>query len=98
MFFPEVNPVKDQVLGYFRRLADATGKITIEERDRLSSPALAQQYQVTEDGTILFVRGERAERIQMGADLARARTTLRALDRQVQGTVLRCSAGGAWST
>jgi hypothetical protein len=88
LFFPEVNPVKDEVLGYFRRLADETGRIELEERDRLASPALAQQHQVTEDGTILFVRGERTERIVIGAEMARARATLRGLDRRVQGTLM----------
>jgi hypothetical protein len=88
LFFPEVSPVKDEVLGYFRRLADQTGRVQVEERDRLASPALAQQYQITEDGTILLVRGDRAEQIVVGADMARARTTLRGLDRRVQSTVL----------
>jgi hypothetical protein len=88
LFFPDVNPVKDQVLGYFRRLADETGRIQLEERDRLAAPALAQQYQVTEDGTVLLVRGERAETIVIGSDMARARTTLRGLDRRVQSVVL----------
>jgi hypothetical protein len=88
LFFPEVNPVKDEVLTYFRALADATGKVTIEEHDRLGEPRLAQEHQVVQDGTIVFLRGDQPGRLEVGATLASARPLLRGLDRRFQTTVM----------
>lgn len=88
LFFPEVNPVKDEALRYFRALASATDRVEIEARDRLASPKLAEQHGVTEDGTILLVKGERTERVTLATDLRGARARLRTLDRQVQRSLM----------
>ena len=85
LFFPPVNEVKDEVERYFRRLADASGRVRVEALDRLESPGLAERYDVRQDGTILFVRGERSQRLTMvGLTHAGARRQLRSLDREVQ--------------
>jgi hypothetical protein len=89
VFFPEVNAVKDQVLGYFRTLQDATGNVEIEEHDRLISPRLAREHQVTTDGTILLLRGEQAERLTLPTALGTARSRLRTFDREVQERLIR---------
>ena len=88
LFFPDVNPVKDEVLAYLNGLADATGRVRIESYDRLQSPRLAERYDVVDDGTLLFVRGDQSQRIVVGTDLRQAGSTLRALDRQVQANLL----------
>jgi hypothetical protein len=96
LFFPEVNGVKDQVKAYFDVLADKSKKLTVEERDRLSSAELANKYRVTKDGTIVFVRGtgdkEKSQSLEVDTDLNRARTStgkLRNLDREVNSLLLR---------
>ena len=88
LFFPEVNPVKDEVLRYFRELADATGRLRIEEYDRLASPRLAAEHRVVRDGTIVFLRGDQSGQLTPGASLASARTFLRSLDREIQTSLM----------
>jgi hypothetical protein len=96
LFFPDVNPVKNQVKGYFDALASTTKKLTVEVRDRLSSAELANKYRVTKDGTIVFVRGtgdkEKSQNMEVDTDLSRARTStgkLRNLDREVNSLLLK---------
>ncbi|MGH7506996.1 MAG: Gldg family protein [Longimicrobiales bacterium] len=89
LFFPPANQVKDQVLGYFRALDGASDNVTIEEYDRLASPALAEEHRVTEDGTIILSVGERTERITLPTSLAEARARLRGLDEAVQRSLMR---------
>jgi hypothetical protein len=88
LFFPDVNPVKDEVLAYLNGLVDATGRVRIESYDRLQSPRLAERYEVFDDGTLVFVRGDQSQRLVVGTDLRQARSTLRDLDRQVQANLL----------
>jgi hypothetical protein len=91
LFFPEPNEVKDQVKSYFEALASATGKVQIEEHDRLIDAELAGKYKVTKDGTIVLVRGtgdkEKSGTIDVDTDLAKARngSKLRNFDREVNG-------------
>lgn len=56
LFFPDVNEVKEEVRGYFETLASETGKVTIEEHDRMISGDLAEKYKVVKDGTVVIVR------------------------------------------
>jgi hypothetical protein len=88
LFFPDVNPVKDEVLAYLNGLADASVHLRIESYDRLQSPRLAERYEVTDDGTLLFVRGDQSQRLVVGSDLRQAGSALRNLDRQVQAKLL----------
>ncbi len=88
-FFPEVSAVKDEVLDYFRALGAATGHVEIETHDRLVSPALAREHRVTEDGTILLLRGARTERLVLPTELDRARAQLRRLDEELQRSLLQ---------
>ncbi len=89
LFFPAVNAVKDEVTEYFRALADATGNVVLEEHDRMVSSALAREHNVTSDGTIVLVRGERSERLTLPAQIGTARARLRTLDRDVQERLWR---------
>jgi hypothetical protein len=89
LFFPEVNPVKDEVANYFRELNGATDNVVVESFDRLSRPQVAAEHDVQADGTVLLLRGERRERLGISPELATARVRLRLLDGDVQGALLR---------
>lgn len=88
-FLPEVNAVKDEVMGYFHALADATGNVVLEEHDRIVSPGLAAEYNVSTDGIVVLVRGDRSERMEFPLRIAAARAGLRTLDRDVQQRLWR---------
>lgn len=88
LFFPTVNPVKDEVMRYFRQLQNRTGRVQIEEYDRLASPMVAGEFSVIEDGTIVVARGDQSERISIGAEMNTARSQLRTLDRLVQTALM----------
>jgi hypothetical protein len=88
LFYPPVNPVKDELLRYFRALSEATGNVAIEEHDRLVDPEVAEQYTVTQDGTIILARGEDSERMIIDPDLDRARSLLRGLDSDFQQALM----------
>lgn len=88
LFFPPASEVNDQVTGYFRALASVEA-VQIEEHDRLASPQLAEEYRVTDDGTIVLVAGDRSERITLPVDMRNARRRLRGLDEEVRRSLMR---------
>lgn len=89
LFFPQVHPVKDEVLVYLNELARVTGKVVIEEYDRFNDPAGAEEYGVRGDGILYLRKGEAQERIFFGMDLEEARPGLRVLDSRVQSMLLQ---------
>ena len=91
LFFPEVHPVKDEVLVYVNELARATGRIVIEEYDRFRNPAAAEDYQARSDGLVYFRKGDDYERIVLGTDIDAARPQLRVFDSMVQASLLLLS-------
>jgi len=103
LFFPAVNEVKDEVRAYFEDLADATGKVTIEERTLVVDRKLAEQYKVQKEGAVVLVRGEgeaaKSEKfdLDVAIDVARRpnktnnadRPTLRSLDASVNAKLMK---------
>lgn len=96
LFFPEHNEVKDQVKGYFQALKSATGRLGVEEHDRLTDAELAGKYKVIKDGTVVLVRGtgdkEKSQTIDFDIDINRQRSNngkLRSLDHEVNSTLLK---------
>ncbi len=95
MFFTSPNEVEDQVRYYFEALASATGKISVEHRDRMGDPELAAKYKVSKDGTIVLVRGtgdkEKNATIDVDTDIMKARraTKLRNFDREVNTQLMK---------
>jgi hypothetical protein len=96
LFFPDANDVKSQVLGYFQALAQASGRLKVEARDRMTDAELAGKYKVVKDGTVVLLRGEgdkeKSQTIDIDPDITRARTStskLRNLDREVNSTLLK---------
>jgi hypothetical protein len=97
LFFPDPNEVKEQVKDYFQALASATGKLQIEEHDRLVDAELAGKYKVTKDGMIVLVKGtgdkEKSATIELDTDIAKLRqagnSKLRTFDREVNTQLLK---------
>ena len=85
LFFPDVHPIKDEVLVYVNELARITGRVVIEEYDRFHDPAGAEDYEARGDGMVYFRKGDAYERIVLGMDMEQARPQLRVLDSIVQG-------------
>ncbi len=88
LFFPDVHPIKDEVLVYVNELARITGRVVIEEYDRFHNPAGAEEYEARGDGMVYFRKGDAYERIVLGMDMGQARPQLRVLDSIVQGRLL----------
>jgi hypothetical protein len=94
LFFPKVNEVKNEVRGYFESLRDAAGNVEIEEHDRMLSAALAKQYRVNVEGTVVIVHGDRNENLVFTVDADKvntrsARTELRQLDGKVNTALMK---------
>lgn len=95
LFFPSVNEVKDEVKTYFSSLASASGKVVVEEYDRVVSAELAAKYRVNKDGVVVMLRGDKSETLELDTDFKRARaslrsgTSLRNLDREVNTRLLK---------
>ncbi|MDY0061357.1 MAG: hypothetical protein RBU45_16230 [Myxococcota bacterium] len=89
LFFPAVNEVSEQVLGYLRPLQSFSPQLRVRRVDRLLSPAEAQRFEVRSDGTLVLARGPRFEKLLLGEELAPARSKLRKLDGEFQQRLLR---------
>jgi hypothetical protein len=103
LFFPSVNEVKDEVRAYFSGLADATGKVAIEEKDLVIDRTDAGKYKVSKDGAVVLIRGEgdkeKSEKIEIDTDIEKARRpvktasvarpTLRNLDSAVNAALMK---------
>jgi hypothetical protein len=93
LFFPEVNAVKDELLTYFSALGEATGRVEIEEYDRMEVPNLAEELRVMEDGVVILRSGDVERRFNVAPELSVARATLRTLDEEVQTRLLNIVRG-----
>ncbi len=96
LFFPPGNEVKEHVASYFENLASATGKLQVEDHDRLSDAELAGKYKVTKDGVIVLARGKddkekhfTIELTELDIDKARRGSKLRTFDRDVNSTLMK---------
>ena len=89
LFFPEVNPVKDELRTYLDELARATGKVTVIEYDRFADPEAAADFGARGDGSLFLRVNGRSERIGLATQLDSARARLRVLDRYVQQALLQ---------
>ena len=88
LFFPQVNPVKDEVLTYLRELQNATGRVTIQEHDRFADPAAAADFRARRDGEVFLRVGTRTEQISLSVEMNEARGRLRTFDGLVQQALL----------
>lgn len=95
LFFPPTNEVADQVKGYFEELADATGKVQVEEKSKLVDKDIAEKYKA-DDGSVVIVRGkdkdEKFQTIKLDTEIDKARKAsgkLRNLDKEVKTALLK---------
>ncbi len=89
LFFPELNEVGDEVLGYFSALEEATGNVVVEQHDRLAEPWAAEEHDVRSDGIVILASGDRRERLGLPTELDQALARLRVFDSEAQGALMR---------
>ncbi len=89
LFFPEINPVKDEIVTYFEALARATDNVSLETYDRFEQPALSAEYDTRTDGDVFLQLGDRKERMAFPPEIDDARGRLIALDGRVQSALLQ---------
>ncbi|MEZ4254736.1 MAG: Gldg family protein [Polyangiales bacterium] len=91
LFFPKTNEVLTEVTPYFKALAKANPKFRVDVMDHALAPALASAHKVKDNGAVLLLKGadghgQQGEQIDIGTDLAIARSRLRTLDGRFQQT------------
>ena len=91
LFFPDLNPVSEELATYFGELASITGNVQVEQYDRLSNPLVAEQLEIRDDGVLLLRSGGRTERLQFSTELNDARVRLRVLDGEIGEALLKLS-------
>jgi hypothetical protein len=89
LFFPQANEVLAEVEPYFRALADASERFSLEVVDRALHPERAREYRVGRAGAVVLERGGSHRKIELGVDLDRAKRKLRKLDEAFQETFLK---------
>ncbi|MFT3769847.1 MAG: Gldg family protein [Minicystis sp.] len=88
-FFPQLNDVGTEAMGYLREVAAAAPKLEIEEHDRLLVPAIAKESKVTSDGVIVLSRGPSRETLTIGTEMKSAAGKLKTLDGDFQKALLK---------
>jgi len=88
-FFPQLNPVGDEVAAYVRELGREVPSVEVQVYDRLLVPQIAKEAKVNSDGVIVLERGPQREIMTLGVDLPAARPKLRSLDNDFQKSLLK---------
>jgi hypothetical protein len=88
-FFPEDNEVAAEVKHYFDALGLASANLEYEERDRLINSGLAKEHKVSQEGTIVLVRGDASKKFTISTDYNAARAkALREFDGEFQKSLM----------
>ncbi len=88
-FFPEVNQVKSEVLGYLNELGKSAPKLKVEMTDRLLVPKKARELHATQDGMVVLSKGKVTRSVIVGTELESARAKLKTLDQDFQSQLLK---------
>ncbi|PTL79461.1 ABC transporter [Vitiosangium sp. GDMCC 1.1324] len=83
LFFPPANDVRQALEQYFRELARESGYLRVEVLDQAVERARARALGVGENGSVVFSRGQRLERLKVPLELDLARGQLQRLDEDV---------------
>lgn len=83
LFFPPANDVGQALEQYFRELARESGYLHVEVLDQAVEVARAKALGVSENGSVVFSRGPRMERLKVPLQLDLARAQLQRLDEDV---------------
>ncbi len=86
-FFPELNEVGAEVLGYLRDLG--APNVTVEAVDRLMVPTLAKELKVQQDGVVVLTRGASRESLTIGTEKGTSQQKLKTLDGDFQKALLK---------
>lgn len=89
LFFPPANEVADQVASYFDDVKGESPNLEVKLLDQAVEPARAKELNVSANGTIVFVKGQRKEPLFLGTELESARGPLRNLDKDIQKRLLQ---------
>lgn len=88
-FFPEVNEVRREVASYLAELTKRNPALQVRLVDRYLEPKLANDLNVTRDGVLILARDSNQQTVNVGTDLQKARATLRKLDEEVHGKLMK---------
>jgi hypothetical protein len=84
LFLEPGTAVSTATEAWFRAYSTATGgKLAVRVVDQAVVPALAEQYKVRENGTVVLARGDAFEKFKLGTDPERAARELARLDGSV---------------
>lgn len=89
--FPSVSEVRREVEHYVVDLARGSQKLQVEFHDRLLEPKVSRELRASQDGSLVLVRGELRQLINVGVDQKTARSVLRNLDQEFQKNLLKIS-------
>ena len=93
LFYPGTNEVQELVQGYFQELSATSRQLKVEVVDYHLRPEQAKQYRVSDNGTVVLVRGKQHEQIQIGTKLERSKGKLKKLDGEFQRVFMKLSRG-----
>jgi hypothetical protein len=88
-FFPEVSPVRREVEGYLKKLAEGQSNLQVEIVDRYLSPKIAKDMKIVQDGVIVIQKGEAKRMVTVGTEMKDAAKNLKTLDRDFQERVYK---------
>jgi ABC-type uncharacterized transport system involved in gliding motility auxiliary subunit len=84
LFFPGTNEVLDEALSFFDELKRESSRFTVKQVDQVMEPELAKDLSVSQNGTVVLVRGKQHQSISLGTKLKRAKRKLKKLDGEFQ--------------
>jgi hypothetical protein len=88
-FFPAVNEVRTEVDRYLRAVGRTNPKVKVEFVDRVLQPKIAREQRVSQDGTVVLLRGEVRQTLNIGLEMKNARSTLRNFDQEFQKNLMK---------
>lgn len=93
LFYPEAHEVASRVRPYFDALVEENERLSVERIDHALAPELAERLRITGNGHLALLLGEgdtmQSESVELGLDLASARSRLRTLDGRFQEAFAR---------
>ena len=89
VFFPQLNEVGTEVMGYLKDLRQGSPNLEVEEVDRLMAPGAAKEAKVSRDGIVVLSRGGSRETLSLDVEMKNAAGKLKTLDADFQKALLK---------
>lgn len=80
LFYPDVNEVREELVGYFGGLKRVSEQLRVRSLDQVLEPKLAKELGVSQNGSVVFRYGDRKTVVRFGLTAAEARSQLAKLD------------------